>query len=184
MSFKNFHDFTDSLKVQSYTIESVTSLWEQFNRGAYDFVYGADAWNSFKFLEEDNSLNPLIEGVDNSKGGIYIFYINPNIVPDIHVGIMYIGRARKTDNQNLKKRIKEYFTQFVQNDDGSKQLRKVSEVFRHWSKYLYVKYISLEDNAIVELLEKDLIMAVRPPYNSDIPRITLQPPEDWQGEIS
>lgn len=42
------------------------------------------------------------------KGGIYMFYIKGICLQFIEDYIVYIGRYKSTDNQNIRKRAKEY----------------------------------------------------------------------------
>ena len=57
-------------------------------------------WMGFKyFVDGTNRISPEISKVPNDCGGIYSFLIKPNVIPDIHLYLAYIGRAKK---QNIK----------------------------------------------------------------------------------
>ena len=109
----DYNDFGDDLKIQSYTVESLPMLWESFNRATFAFVNDDTQWNDIKYMNSDGTLSNAVSLVDNTKGGIYVFYINPDIIPGIHKGIMYIGRAQVTVQQNIRKKNKEALGFFV-----------------------------------------------------------------------
>lgn len=71
----------------------------------------------------------------------------------------YIGRAKKTKYQNLRKRISEYARE--------KERLKIVNMKRFWSPYLYVQYLPLplESNECIDELEKELIKAILPPLD-------------------
>lgn len=47
---------------------------------------------------------------------------------------------------------------------------------RHWSKYLYVKYLPLPtvSNDVIDELEEELIKAALPPFNDRYPKVYNQ----------
>lgn len=101
----------------------------------------------------------------NNCGGIYIFLIKPNVIPDVHLYLAYIGRAKKTNYQNLRKRVSEYACE--------NERLKIVNMKRFWSPYLYVQYLPLpsETNDCIAELEKELIKTVLPPFNDKYPDI-------------
>lgn len=126
-------------------------------------------WTEFKyFVDDTNTLNPEAASIPNDCGGIYLFYINAKVIPDVHVYLAYIGRARKTDNQNLRKRVREYATE-------EKRL-KICNMKHYWGKYLYVRYLPLPmvSNDVIDELETELIKAVLPPFNDQFPKVYNQ----------
>lgn len=134
-------------------------LWDKCNQEIIDSI--DTCWNEVKFLDDGNN-NPheSMDSLPNDKGGIYVFIVKPNIIPDSHLYIFYIGRSLKTHSQNLRKRCSEYY----------KDSRpKISRMIRNWGKYLYIKYLPLDDNKTIEDLEKILINAILPPCNDEIP---------------
>lgn len=126
-------------------------------------------WTEFKFFEKDSDIiNPEVDKIPNTCGGIYLFYIKPDVIPKIHHYLVYIGRARKTQYQNLRKRVREYATE-------TKRL-KIHNMKLIWGSYLYVRYLPLptEDNDCIDELEKELIKAVLPPFNDEYPEVYNQ----------
>ena len=126
-------------------------------------------WTEFKyFVGSGNTINTAISNVPNNCGGIYLFYIKANVIPEIHLYLAYIGRARSTDKQNLRKRIRDYATETKR--------PKICDLKRHWSSYLYVRYLPLpqENNDLIDELENELIKAVLPPFNDKYPKVYNQ----------
>lgn len=126
-------------------------------------------WIEFKYFSDDNStINAAIEDVPNTCGGIYLFYIKADVIPEIHLYLAYIGRARSTDYQNLRKRIREY--------EAETKRFKICELKRHWSSYLYVRYLPLPqvNNDLIDELEDELIKATLPPFNDKYPKVYNQ----------
>lgn len=53
-------------------------------------------WSEFKYFEADSeTINPLFQDTPNTYGGIYLFCINPNIIPIIQLYLTYIGKAKR-----------------------------------------------------------------------------------------
>lgn len=117
-------------------------------------------WKEIKFYNANKKPNDQLNHLPSNKGGIYIFIIKPNIIPDTHMYIMYIGRALITENENLKKRCKHYY-----NDERP----KVKRMIDHWWKYVYIRYLPLDDNDIIKKTEEELINKIIPPCNDRIP---------------
>lgn len=141
--------------------------WESFPIHFKTLV--AQPWTEFKyFLDDTDQINPAILSVPNNCGGIYAFLIKPNIIPDTHLYLAYIGRARKTPYQNLRKRVHEYATE--------ERRLKIAKMKRLWSPYLYVRYLALpeKDNNCIDMLEKELIKTVLPPFNDQYPEVYNQ----------
>lgn len=130
-------------------------------------------WKTIKFLDNDGNLSSDFEIMPADKGGIYIFVLNPDIVPNIHTYIMYIGRAQLTANKNLKKRCKEYF----------KDMRpKIAMMRETWGKELYIQYLPLGDNETIKKVERELIRVIIPPFNDQIPDLYKAPKKSaWGG---
>jgi len=138
--------------------------WENFDPNMQEII-NSSQWHEAKFIDEERgALHIDMSGVPNDVGGIYVFVLKPEIIPRAHVYIMYIGRAKHTTNQNLRKRCKEYF-----NDIRPKILM----MREHWGKHLYIRYLPLDDNNIIDQMEKSLINAILPPCNDIIPDKTI-----------
>ena len=96
---------------------------------------------------------------------VYIFLIKPNVIADIHLYLAYIGRAKNTPYQNLRKRVREYASET--------ERLKIVNMKRFWSPYLYVQYLPLpaESNDCIDELERELIKTVLPPFNDVYPEV-------------
>ena len=107
--------------------------------------------------------------------GIYMFFIQGPTLPFIERYIAYIGRAQFTDSQNIRKRANEYFPESQRADSRP----KIANMFKHWKPYLYFQYFPCKDNSIIQRCEANLIHAIIPPFNDDIPdRIIVQNPQN------
>lgn len=153
------------VKFKIYPIGWESFDWSKFNLNANNF-------KEIKYLDAtandfDNSINNL----PDDKGGIYIFFIKFNQIPNFANYLVYIGRAQKTDGQNLRKRCKEYFQKYRRNAEDR---AKIIRMFKFWKKYLYLKYIELDDNKIIIQLEEELINTILPPFNDEIPDKTIK----------
>ena len=171
----NYHDLEDCEKIQTYSVVSMPTQWIQFDRAKYQNINDKNTWRHFKFIAENGEFSDGMRRKDRCKGGVYVFYINPEIIPDIHVGIMYIGRAKNTSTQGLYKRMREYYRDYILNNNGATRNRSVNKIFRHWSKYLYVKYVIIDDNNLIDEFENVLIETIRPPFNERKPKTKLLP---------
>lgn len=145
------------------------------------FVLCPELWNKFKFndlpnidftkwkvlklLNETGDFSEELSTISNLVGGIYIYAIMPNVIPVCGSYIMYIGRALKTEHENLRRRIKSYRNEL--RDDSKRE--RVHELFRLWGNYIYVFYLPISsDNKTIGELETRLIGALLPPCNADI----------------
>lgn len=161
-------DMCDAIKQHKVPfVLNPSGEWESFPAHLKTLV--AQPWTEFKFfLDDTDQINPAISSVPNNCGGIYVFLIKPNIVPDAHLYLAYIGRAKKTPHQNLRKRMSEYAT--------DEERLKIANMKRLWSPYLYVRYLALpeENNDCIVELEKELIKTVLPPFNDQYPEVYNQ----------
>ena len=126
-------------------------------------------WYEFKYFENDaKTINPVFKNIPNSCGGIYLFCIKPNIIPSVHLYLGYIGRAKKTQYQNLRKRVSEYAAETGR--------QKIYLMKHYWGQYLYVRYLPLPDqsNQVIDELEEALIKAALPPFNDVYPKVYNQ----------
>lgn len=135
--------------------------WDTFDSN-YETILNNN-WQEIKFLNETgNQLADEIYNIPNDTGGIYTFIIKPNIINGAHLYIVYIGRVQLTPNQNLRKRIREYFS----------DTRPLVLLMREtWGKYLYVRYLPLTDNVQIRGLEQELIRIILPPCNDKYPGV-------------
>jgi hypothetical protein len=144
-----------------------TTLWDSFDDKLKQIIHSFGTWTEIKFLDNNGNNNPSLDTIPNDKGGVYIFITKPDILPaDIHLYLMYVGRALCTGKQNLRKRCKEYST---------KQKRpKISRMIQQWGKYLYIRYLPLDDNSLISNMEAEIINKILPPFNDRIPDQEIQ----------
>lgn len=153
-------------------------LGEKINNTKITFRLSPDLWSTFdfmhfnlstitfkevKFLSETNDdLHPDMNSLPNDKGGIYFFYIRSVIIPNTDF-LVYIGRAWYTEYQNLRKRVRSYFQKYPN------ERPKINRMIKYWGPYLYVRYIEISNNEIINELEEKLINTNIPPFNDKIP---------------
>ena len=161
-------DMCDAVKLHSVPfVLNLSGEWDRFPTHLKRFV--TQPWTEFKyFVDRTNRINHAIANVPNDCGGVYIFLIKPNIISDAHLYLAYIGRARKTPYQNLRKRVSEYASE--------NERLKIVNMKRYWSPYLYVQYLPLplESNDCIDELERELIKTVLPPFNDRYPEVYNQ----------
>ena len=117
--------------------------------------------HEIKYLNElNNDISDEIKTLPNTTGGIYIFYLKGLNLPFIENYILYIGRCQYADQQNIRKRAKEYY---------SDKRALISRMFHKWDKYLYYRYYPDVDNDRIKQNEVQLIRSILPYFNEDIP---------------
>lgn len=139
-----------------------TELWENYeNRKS---VIDLQRMRKIKYFEGEQ-LSDDIDAMPADKGGIYIYMIQNPVIPDCGTYIMYVGRARKTANQNLRNRAKSHYSQYIRHEENE----RLERLFDHWKKYLYLLYLPIEGNDEIDLAEDELILALAPPCNKKYP---------------
>ncbi|AFC33303.1 hypothetical protein PM3016_6695 [Paenibacillus mucilaginosus 3016] len=137
-----------------------------------DLYHGCDIvdfsklkWKEVKFLSEPGVLHTDMDKLPR-KGGIYIFCAKHHLLPSLSGQIMYIGRAHFSRQQNLKKRCREYLTE--------NKRPKVIKMREFWGENLHIYYTELENNDVIDEVEKRLIESIHPPFCSEIKDVTLR----------
>lgn len=170
MALPPFDDIkTDIL---SHTIEFTfsPSLWIDSNY--INSFFDRLNMSSIKYFNNDCSgINEEISNLPNNKGGIYFFILKNDVLPNLSSHIMYIGRARNTEHQNLRKRCREYYNRYYNNP---RERGHIYTMLRSWDKHLHLYYIELDDNDEIDSIEKKLINNILPPFNHDIPSATIR----------
>ena len=157
------------MSLHSWEFILLPQLWK--NVELADFGKQFDSITPIKFFtknEFDKFVpNPQLDTlIPNDSGGIYMFCIKPPHINNHASYLMYIGRAQKTNTQNLRKRVKEYH--------NSRRI-KLEKLLEFWKDFLYVKCIPIiASNKDIDKLEKKLINNFLPPCNSVIPDVTLK----------
>jgi len=155
-------DMCNEIKEKKLTfVLNPNELWDKFDESLRP-ITGAD-WHEVKFLDDSGTnLHSSMDTLPSDSGGIYVFVVKPELIPATHLYILYIGRTKDTDKQNLRKRCKEYL----------KDTRPKVIMMKHlWGKHLHIRYLSLKDNHIITKLENELVKAIFPPCNSEYPGI-------------
>ena len=90
----NIVDIFCRKKILTVEFELNIDQWESMDKEVKDIVSGE--WENIKFLNDEGSaLNEAVETVPDNMGGVYIFVLRPDLIPTLHLYIMYIGRARR-----------------------------------------------------------------------------------------
>ncbi len=92
----------------SYRMTFILSpeLWEKFNLEGINVDYSK--WARVKMMDADKELSDETNRIPNDCGGIYVYVIVSPIIPDGGDYLMYIGKATKTESENLRARIRTY----------------------------------------------------------------------------
>jgi len=139
-------------------------LWSRF--GSVGLNLSFENWTSVKYLDATSSgLNAEVDTIPNDVGGLYLFYVPCRVVPGITEFPFYIGRAQKTDSQNIRKRVKEYFQHFARDNERP----KIYRMLKVWGPQLRLAYYPLPTNQTIVNLEKDIINSLLLPMNDQIP---------------
>lgn len=140
------------------------SLWLKYDLSEVDLQLVN--WTTIKYLNQDgDDFHDDIDRIPNDTGGLYMFSINCPVIPGRTEFPVYIGRAQLTENQNLRKRCREYFTKFAREDERP----KITRMFKYWAKELYLSFMPLAQNQVIIDFEKKLINSLLLPFNDEIP---------------
>lgn len=157
-------DLGEQMQLRKLEYIPHTDLWNKFKVTTIDLAF--TNWTSIKYLNDDaTDFNKDIEKVPNDKGGLYLFYVKCPIIIGITEYPFYIGRAQLTANQNLRKRVREYFTHFAREDERP----KITKMINYWGQDLHLAFLTLPDNFSVVDFEKKLINSLLLPMNDKIP---------------
>lgn len=122
-----------------------------------------DKWQTLKLLDDDeNRFSDHIDLVPQDTGGIYVYCIQPSVLPLCGSYIMYIGM---TADQSLRTRVKQY-----QRELGPRYKReKLHRMFIKWGKYVHLYFLPVSSaKETIETLEDRLIASLLPPCNPKI----------------
>jgi hypothetical protein len=133
------------------------TLWESFDSSILRIISIPQNWSEVKLLSSDGEKNPQLSTLPNDKGGIYLFLVKSNILPESCLYLMYVGRA----HASLRERCSRYPTE--------KRRPKIKRMIEQWGPYLYIRYLPLEDIETIDSAERELINKILPPCNDEIP---------------
>lgn len=157
-------DLGENISLQSLNYVLYKPLWDRYTVPQHDLSFAN--WHKIKYLNDTGTdFNALIEQVPNDKGGLYMFFIKCNIISGITEYPFYIGRAQFTQSQNLRKRVREYFTKYARADERP----KITKMFKYWASELHLAYLELDENEDIIDFEKNLINSLLLPMNDSIP---------------
>lgn len=156
-------ELAEHIKLREVPYKVSPLLWKKWD---IDINLSFEKWTSIKYLNEDgNDFHEDIQKVPNNKGGLYMFYVKCNTISGITEFPFYIGRAQLTKGQNLRKRVREYFTKFAKEAERP----KITTMFKYWSRDLHLAFIEIEENEEIIDLEKKVINSLLLPMNDEIP---------------
>lgn len=150
----------------SFKLQFILSpeLWKKFSLDGIAVDY--TKWNCVKMIDSEGNINPETNQIPAEYGGIYIYAIAPHLVTNCGTYIMYIGKATKTNSENLRARVRSYKKQF----GDSYNRTKLHSLFTKWGDYVYVYYLPINSTAedITELEDRLIAAFGRPPCNKQI----------------
>ncbi|SEF67199.1 GIY-YIG nuclease family protein [Sphingobacterium lactis] len=157
-------DLSERLELRKLSFNLSNELWKKWDIEDFDLNFAN--WQKTKYLNVlNNDLNDNINNIPDNKGGLYLFYLNCQTIIGITEMPLYIGRAQFTENQNLRKRIKEYFQKFIKSNERP----KITKMFKYWAEDLNIAYYVIEENEDIRSIEKKIINSLLLPMNDVIP---------------
>ncbi|RGI47114.1 MULTISPECIES: GIY-YIG nuclease family protein [unclassified Roseburia] len=159
------YDLVES-DLMSYKVNFILSpeLWDKFDLEGIDVDYSK--WDRAKMIGDDGGISSETNRIPKDCGGIYVYTIVSSIIPNGGNYLMYIGKATKTETENLRARVRSYKKQF-----GDKYNRsKLHSLFTKWGDYVYVYYLPMSSTSkdITELEDRLIAAYGRPPCNKEI----------------
>jgi hypothetical protein len=125
------------------------------------------SWAVVKFDRSQQDLVP------DNRGGVYTFVVKPGITNHPECAyLLYIGKA---ENQSLRKRFGQYFSE----RDARKGRPKVQKMLNLWENYLWFCYATIEDTNQIDSVEQSLISAYLPPMNDEFPAEVRRAMKAW-----
>lgn len=139
-------------------------IWEREDLTDVDTDFSN--WETIKYLnDQGDDFHEDVDDLPNDEGGLYLFFIRCPIMPSLTDYPVYIGRAKSTEHQNLRKRCREYFTKWAR-EDGRPKIKKM---INYWGPSLYLSYQILENNDDIIDHEEKLINSLLLPFNDEVP---------------
>jgi len=156
-------DVKQDLHLMTWPFCLSTELWEKYS--SYNHMADLSKLKKIKYFDDNSQLSEQVLSIPKDKGGIYIYIIENSVIPITGSYIMYIGRARKTENESLYHRAKSHFNQYKRHEENE----RLERVFDNWKRYVYLLYLPIDGNEIIDQVENELILALAPPCNKDYP---------------
>lgn len=79
--------------------------------------------------------------------------------------IVGMAVALEKNCNNLKVRAKSHYNNYRRHEENE----RLERVFDYWKPYVYISYLPIEENDVIDLVEQQLIMALTPPCNKAYP---------------
>ncbi|WP_291862033.1 hypothetical protein [Marinilabilia sp.] len=153
----------EEIKLKTVDFPLNQKLWERFD---LPIDLNFSHWKTIKYLNDDGTeFSDDIDLLPNNCGGVYLFSVRCPVIPGITEFPFYIGRAQHTNNQNLRKRCREYFLRYKKGVERP----KITKMFNYWKNELYLSFYELNENNDTIDLEKKLINSLLLPMNEEIP---------------
>ena len=159
-----FCPIENDLEAFQNTYTMSPELWRKFyikDLAGVDF----SKWERVKLIDE-GTFSKKLSKIPSKYGGIYVYCIEPEIIPGVGCYIMYIGKATKTQHENLRTRIKSYSKELSQRSERP----RLNRLFTKWGEYVYVHYLTVDaGEEVITALEDRLIGAFgKPPCNAEV----------------
>jgi len=155
-------DLGEQLKLKEVYYKLHQPVWHKHDFSGIDL--SLSKWTTIKYLNDDgNDFHQEINQLPNDRGGIYMFSIKCPIIPGMTDFPAYIGRAKMTEYQNLRKRCREYFTKWYRNDERP----LITKLIKYWGSDLYLSFIELGENDEIQEYEDKLVRSLLLPFNAD-----------------
>lgn len=153
----------ENLKLRNVKYKLYPVLWDKWD---LDLDLEFSSWTVIKYLNYDGTdFSDEINQVPKSSGGLYLFFIKCKTISGLTEFPLYIGRAQYSNHQNLRKRVREYFTTFFRNDERP----KITRMFKYWAPELFLAFKIVDENDEIIDLEKRIINSLLLPMNDKIP---------------
>ena len=157
-------DVVQEMQLMTWTFCLSTELWEKYSERKSS-VNLVELKKIKYFSDTGTELSEEVKQLPNDKGGIYLYVIENCVIPNSGSYIMYVGRARCTQNENLRNRAKSHFKQHVRHEENE----RLERLFDKWKPYIYLLYLPIDGNDEIDLVEDELIIALTPPCNKEYP---------------
>lgn len=162
---KNYVDLAEDMNKYRVEFFLYPINWSKF-KSTKGFNIRKGTWKETKYLnDEGTDIHLNVKRINNKTGGLYLFIVKSNILPQISEYLVYIGRAQYTQKHNLRIRVKKYFREYIGDNDRP----KITRMMTYWNHQLFLKYIEVSNNKLIKTLEARLINTLLPPFNDQIP---------------
>ncbi len=163
---------------------SEQELTQPFADIKWNFCFSTDLWKAYKderiqlqnlqcikYFEAGELSKKNIKKIPNTSGGIYFYVLKNPILPDYSVACMYVGRARYTESENLRKRAQSHYADYKSGKENERLIR----LFNIYKDYVYYLFLPVhETNDVIDNIEKRLINALTLPCNKDYPSVKIR----------